>query len=701
MVKSESTWMKLLKKEKETIASLGKEIIKLKSHNQLHLEGNQNLINQLQKERNLTEQLGKEIVELKSDNLSHLETIQELSKQIEAERENSRILEAKLRELTDKYEESDLAIRFADKDQSEMTDKNQKEKSNKIPSRNMMHSDIAIANQTQTDVTQGQSHTESEDQRFPVVNHQADISNENISSKLQKTGPKSNFKIHPVKVTKFQPLRLASVYIERQNPRRFEEDGQIEPETDDMSQAEDAMDTDNNSQSGQTKFHEIYSDTPNQILPDSAHQNEAKILSQCDMEESETLVQMQSETLHGTKPEVSTQSEPGRDEQNQPIEKLNHESLSCQDKLKPVLYQNCSSNSKLKAMDTIKLQKLLADYDPKSALNSQPKIVIKTEQIDSETLNASKPFASLKPKKTSHNSKHISELKVDCIEQKPVVYLHPHGKNNQHQSLLEATPIQLLQQKLEEPETNPQLGTSASHVKKEPFELQSESTVIVTNENGDIVTNEPIEDAFYVDDDAFVDENGELDRDGGPDPLDTRVENTTDDETMFTKNSIKEELVCDQEKKLRQRVRKKQKARIQCPKCPKKFFSENNYYNSHLRSHGVEGIKISRACDVCGKTFTTESYLKIHREICSGVKKHQCRICSKGFGRERLLQDHMRLHTGETPFDCALCTKKFRSYSTLINHVRNRHNIKHVKEYKQIQKDQESILIAQQKKSED
>lgn len=105
-----------------------------------------------------------------------------------------------------------------------------------------------------------------------------------------------------------------------------------------------------------------------------------------------------------------------------------------------------------------------------------------------------------------------------------------------------------------------------------------------------------------------------------------------------------------------------------CSIC-KQHFPHRNKLNSHSCLPPVTSHRVSKSCELCGKSFANPSALRIHYVVHTGEKPHRCSLCGKGFTQKGNLKCHLRIHTGERPFRCVKCGKTFTQKVNLNHHL--------------------------------
>ncbi|XP_071986349.1 uncharacterized protein [Engystomops pustulosus] len=103
-----------------------------------------------------------------------------------------------------------------------------------------------------------------------------------------------------------------------------------------------------------------------------------------------------------------------------------------------------------------------------------------------------------------------------------------------------------------------------------------------------------------------------------------------------------------------------------CSECGKQFARKSGL-DQHERSHTGEKLF---SCSECGKSFMRKSFLSRHKIIHTGEKPFACSKCGKCFTQKHSLVEHLRIHTGEKPYSCSECGKCFTQKSSLVKHQR-------------------------------
>lgn len=105
-----------------------------------------------------------------------------------------------------------------------------------------------------------------------------------------------------------------------------------------------------------------------------------------------------------------------------------------------------------------------------------------------------------------------------------------------------------------------------------------------------------------------------------------------------------------------------------CHFCKNLCSMEKDSYKLHC--HDVHHIHIVGFCDLCCKSFTSESgfrqHKKIHRGLAAGCPK--CDVCGKLFPASSHLKRHMKTHSNHKGFYCVVCGRSYKSEDSLKTH---------------------------------
>ncbi|XP_061192084.1 zinc finger protein 239-like [Saccostrea echinata] len=120
---------------------------------------------------------------------------------------------------------------------------------------------------------------------------------------------------------------------------------------------------------------------------------------------------------------------------------------------------------------------------------------------------------------------------------------------------------------------------------------------------------------------------------------------------------------------------KHEKRVFMCEECGGVFTSKENL-NVHKRKHSEKNTShrdmYQIVCDVCGKTVKSHNRWR-HMRTHSKTKALKCAVCGRGFNEKEQLDKHSRTHTGEKPYKCKTCPKAFNHNVSLKAHMKKCH----------------------------
>ena len=111
-----------------------------------------------------------------------------------------------------------------------------------------------------------------------------------------------------------------------------------------------------------------------------------------------------------------------------------------------------------------------------------------------------------------------------------------------------------------------------------------------------------------------------------------------------------------------------------CTQCGKSFS-----YKKSLEFHEQTHLDISEQtlfkCEICGKDYLWESYLKKHIKVVHRKEKaHSCPQCDYKSGDLSVMKTHIStVHEKQTPFECDICHRKFGRKNKLYRHKKTVH----------------------------
>ncbi|XP_017042801.1 zinc finger protein weckle-like [Drosophila ficusphila] len=113
---------------------------------------------------------------------------------------------------------------------------------------------------------------------------------------------------------------------------------------------------------------------------------------------------------------------------------------------------------------------------------------------------------------------------------------------------------------------------------------------------------------------------------------------------------------------------------MNCDRCGKVYRNRASY-EKHLERkcrrivRRVKADKTTTTCDLCNKTLSSTTALKLHKEgIHQNVKPYICDSCGKQLKTITALNEHKLVHTDNRPFECSVCKAGFKNQARLKAH---------------------------------
>lgn len=112
---------------------------------------------------------------------------------------------------------------------------------------------------------------------------------------------------------------------------------------------------------------------------------------------------------------------------------------------------------------------------------------------------------------------------------------------------------------------------------------------------------------------------------------------------------------------------------LHCAQSQSRSFNNNVVSTTLIDTKDNTKLKIKFNCNVCSKNFNTLNRLKKHRfEVHRYFHKYVCNLCGRSCSSATYLRIHSRIHTGEKPYKCTICGTCFSDKSNYSRHCRNR-----------------------------
>ncbi|PZC75231.1 hypothetical protein B5X24_HaOG206538 [Helicoverpa armigera] len=112
----------------------------------------------------------------------------------------------------------------------------------------------------------------------------------------------------------------------------------------------------------------------------------------------------------------------------------------------------------------------------------------------------------------------------------------------------------------------------------------------------------------------------------------------------------------------------------QCEHCPQEIENARAYWKHFRTMHPNENYPVQKkcVCDICGKRFTCNALLTIHKRTHIGDRPYKCSRCDRACYSAFDLRIHQQKHSDARPFPCTLCAKAFKRKEALERHLKQK-----------------------------
>ncbi|ETN66448.1 hypothetical protein AND_001763 [Anopheles darlingi] len=112
---------------------------------------------------------------------------------------------------------------------------------------------------------------------------------------------------------------------------------------------------------------------------------------------------------------------------------------------------------------------------------------------------------------------------------------------------------------------------------------------------------------------------------------------------------------------------------VQCSLCSK-WLGSKRALKVHIQlTHNEAGLTFK--CDLCPHESPNSRAMANHKQRVHVDERFECDVCGKRFKRQLYLKEHIALHTGKPLYSCEICGATFNSNANKYSHRKNKHPV--------------------------